>query len=108
MFTVGWSGDNGDPDNFLWSLFASPAMPVGDTSHYKNPEVDKLLLEGRQISDHAKRVAIYEKAQKLILDDAPWIFVNQTLQVRVTRKEVKGYELNPTQMFFEMNKVSLQ
>ena len=108
MFTVGWSGDNGDPDNFLWDLFASPAMPVGDTSHYKNPEVDKLLLEGRQISDHAKRVAIYEKAQKLILDDAPWIFVNQTLQVRVTRKEVNGYELNPTQMFFEMQKVSLQ
>jgi len=107
MFTVGWSGDNGDPDNFLYNLFGSGAIPVGDTEHYKNPEVDKLLDEGRQISDHAKRIAIYEKAQKIILDDAPWIFVNQTLQVRVTRKEVKGYELNPTQMFFEMNKVSL-
>ena len=34
--------------------------------------------------------------------------MNQTLQVRVARKEVKGYELNPTQMFFEMQKVSLQ
>jgi len=108
MFTVGWSGDNGDPDNFLWSLFASPAMPVGDTSHYKNPEVDKLLLQGRQISDHDKRIAIYKQAQKIILDDAPWIFVNQTLQVRVIRKEVKGYVLNPTQMFFEMQNVSLE
>jgi peptide/nickel transport system substrate-binding protein len=108
MFTVGWSGDNGDPDNFLYNLFGSGAIPVGDTEHYKNPEVDKLLDDGKKISDHAKRIAIYEKAQKIILDDAPWIFVNQTLQVRVTRKEVKGFELNPTQMMFEMNKVSLQ
>jgi peptide/nickel transport system substrate-binding protein len=108
MFLTGFSGDNGDPDNFLWSLFASPGMPVGDTSHYKNAEVDKLLADGRVVTDQAKRIEIYKKAQKLILDDAPWIFVNQTLQVRVTRKEVKGFILNPTQMFFEMQSVSLE
>ena len=108
MFLSGFSGDNGDPDNFLWSLFASPAMPVGDTSHYKNAEVDKLLAEGRVVTDQAKRIEIYKKAQKIILDEAPWIFVNQTLQVRVTRKEVKGFQLNPTQMFFEMQSVSLE
>jgi peptide/nickel transport system substrate-binding protein len=108
MFLTGFSGDNGDPDNFLWSLFASPGMPVGDTSHYKNADVDKLLVEGRVVTDQAKRIEIYKKAQKIILDEAPWIFVNQTLQVRVTRKEVKGFQLNPTQMFFEMQSVSLE
>jgi peptide/nickel transport system substrate-binding protein len=107
MFLSGFSGDNGDPDNFLWNLFGSPGMPVADTSHYKNDQVDKLLIEGRRTTDHAKRIEIYKNAQKLILDDAPWIFVNQTLQVRVTRKEVKGFQLNPTQMFFEMQDVSL-
>ena len=107
MFLTGFSGDNGDPDNFLWNLFGSPGMPVADTSHYKNAEVDKLLIEGRRVTDQAKRIEIYKKAQKIILDDAPWIFVNQTLQVRVTRKEVKGFQLNPTQMFFEMQDVSL-
>ena len=50
MFLSGFSGDNGDPDNFLWNLFASPGMPVADTSHYKNAEVDKLLAEGRVVS----------------------------------------------------------
>jgi peptide/nickel transport system substrate-binding protein len=108
MFTTGWSGDNGDPDNFLYPLFASPSMPVGDTAHYKNAEADKLMLDGRQTADHAKRIDIYKKAQPIILDDAPWIFVNSVLQTRVARKEVKGFQLNPTQMFFDMQKVSLE
>jgi len=108
MFTSGWSGDNGDPDNFLYPLFASPSMPVGDTSHYKSAEADKLMLDGRQTADHGKRIEIYKKAQAVILEDAPWIFVNSVLQTRVARKEVKGFQLNPTQMFFDMQKVSLE
>jgi hypothetical protein len=36
------------------------------------------------------------------------VFVNSTVQVRATRKNVKGFQLNPTQMFFDMEKVSLQ
>ncbi|MBI3706712.1 MAG: ABC transporter substrate-binding protein [Proteobacteria bacterium] len=107
MFMTGFSGDNGDPDNFLFNLFASPAMPVGDTSHYKNAEVDKLINDARHTADLAKRVAMYKKAQKIILDEAPWIFMNSTLQMRATRKEVKGFVLNPTQMMLEMEKVSL-
>ena len=107
MFLTGFSGDNGDPDNFLWNLFGSPGMPVADTSHYKNDQVDKLLIDGRRTTDHNKRIEIYKQAQKIILEEAPWIFINQTLQVRVTRKEVKGFQLNPTQMFFEMQDVSL-
>jgi peptide/nickel transport system substrate-binding protein len=34
--------------------------------------------------------------------------INSTLQVRAARKEVKGFQLNPTQMFFDMEKVSLE
>ena len=55
-----------------------------------------------------KRVALYSKIQAKILDDAPWVFVNSTLQIRASRKEVKGFQLNPTQMFFDMDQVSLQ
>jgi peptide/nickel transport system substrate-binding protein len=108
MFLVGWTGDNGDPDNFLFELFGSANIPVTNTPRYSNPELDKILVDAQHIPDHDKRVALYHQAQKIILDDAPWIFVNSLLQVRVTRKEVKGYTLNPTQMFFEMQNVSLQ
>jgi peptide/nickel transport system substrate-binding protein len=108
MFMVGWTGDNGDPDNFAYELWASANIPVTNTPHYKNPEVDKLLDQARHVPDHDKRVALYHQAQKLIWDDCPWIFINSAQQVRVIRKEVKGYQLNPTQMFFGMEKVALQ
>ena len=54
-----------------------------------------------------KRVAMYKAIQKQILDDAPWVFINSVLQVRAIRKTVKGFQLNPTQMFFDMDQVSL-
>ncbi len=108
MFISGFSGDNGDPDNFLNALFNSSQMPVGDTEHYKNPAVDKLMDEAAREPDHDKRVAMYQTIQHQILDDAPWVFVNSVLQVRATRTEVKGFRLNPTQMFFDMDQVSVQ
>ena len=103
----GWTGDNGDPDNFAGALFASKEIPIGNTSHYRNPEVDRLLAEAARTVDHEKRVALYEDIQRRIVDDAPWIFINSVLQVRAVRKEVQGFQLNPTQMFFDMEQVSL-
>ena len=103
----GWTGDNGDPDNFVGALFASKEIPIGNTAHYSNAEVDKLLAEAARTVDHDRRVALYDDIQKRIVDDAPWIFINSVLQARAVRKEVKGYQLNPTQMFFDMEQVSL-
>ena len=103
----GWSGDNGDPDNFAGSLFNSNQIPVGNTAEYRNAEVDRLLGEAAREVDHAKRVALYGEIQRKVSEDAPWIWVNSVLQARAIRKEVKGFQLNPTQMFFDMEVVSL-
>lgn len=108
MFLVGWSGDNGDPDNFVVPLFGSVSMPVGDTAHYKNPVVDAEMKAAVREIDHAKRVQMYKKIQAQIRDDAPWIFVNSTMLVRAIRKNVHGLVLSPTQMFFNMDQVSLK
>ncbi|MBV8915965.1 MAG: hypothetical protein JOZ05_23360, partial [Acetobacteraceae bacterium] len=45
--------------------------------------------------------------QRQIVHDAPWIFINCTQQIRAVRKEVQNYHLNPTQMFFDLDQVSL-
>jgi peptide/nickel transport system substrate-binding protein len=108
----GWSGDNGDPDNFLGDLFewdevAGKARTSNNSRHH-NPDYDKLIVQGRQVSDQAKRTQIYLDANKILHDDAPWIFINYTNQVRASRATVKGFVLNPLQMFFHMEQVSLQ
>ncbi len=106
LFMVGWTGDNGDPDNIVCELYSS-RNPVDDTTRFHDPQVDKLCVQGLAESDHAKRVAIYQQVQKLVWQGAPWLFVNSVEQVRAIRNNVHGYRLNPTQMFFDMEKVSL-
>jgi ABC-type transport system substrate-binding protein len=107
LMMEGWTGDNGDPDNFLGELWGEANFPVVNWSRYKNAAFESLLAQALVVSDPAKRTPLYDQAQKLVLDDAPWIFVNSTLQIRAIQKNVKGYQLNPTQMFFGMENVSL-
>jgi peptide/nickel transport system substrate-binding protein len=66
------------------------------------------MEQAARVTDPAKRLALYAAMQRQIMDDAPWVFVNSVLQVRAARKEVKGFGLNPTQMFFDMEQVSLE
>ena len=108
LMMEGWTGDNGDPDNFLGELWSYNNFPVVDWSRYNNPDLEALLAKALVEADPAKRTPLYQQAQKLVVDDAPWIFINSTLQIRAIRKTVKGYELNPTQMFFGMEKVSVE
>jgi peptide/nickel transport system substrate-binding protein len=108
----GWTGDNGDPDNFLGDKFefdeAAGHARINNYSRHHNPAFDQLIIQGRQTTDPAKRAQIYIQANKILHDDAPWIFVNHTNQVRATRATVKGFLLDPLTMFFNMELVSLQ
>ncbi len=108
MSMEGWSGDNGDPDNFLAVLWGAKNIPINNWAHYQNPDVEKLLAQALVVSDQAKRAQLYGQVQRIVLDDAPWIFINSTLQIRAARKNVEGFQLNPTQMFFDMENVSLK
>lgn len=107
MAPDGWAGDNGDPDNFLAVKWASWAIPTGNQSHYSNPEVDQLLADARKTISMDQRIQDYLKAQEIIWYDAPWIWLSEMMQVRPIRSCVHGFELNPTTMFFDMNKVTM-
>ena len=66
-----------------------------NTGYYNNPEVNKLLNEALAVPDRAERAKIYAEAEKLIVEDAPWIFVVNDLQPMAYSKKVKGYVTNP-------------
>jgi len=107
----GWFGDNGDPDNFLADLFewddANNKAFRENYSRYHDPDFDRLVRAGRATTDQSRRAQIYEQANRILHDDAPWIFINHTNQVRATRASVKGFMLNPLQEFFNMELVSV-
>ncbi len=61
--------------------------------HYSNPEVDKLLDEARNETELVVRVPVYEKAEKLIVEDAPMVFMYfYTLNI-LHQPNVKGLKI---------------
>ena len=90
-----------DPDNYLTNLHHSRQQPKPegngglDTGYYVNPEVDKLIDAQRKELDVQKRIALVHQAIKLIVDDAPWAYVDHMLDVHVATKNVKGVVMHP-------------
>ena len=96
-FLYGWISDNGDPDNFLYTLLSSNQIPAGlNASRYSNPQLDTLLLSAQGIKDREIRGEVYQRAQKIVATDNPLIFLNHSLHLSVTAKEVKGYTPHPS------------
>ena len=96
MFALSWFLKSEDPDLSMYPLFFSKNQPLPNRSNYNNPDVDQLLVQARQLTDRTKRAELYRKAQRLIVEDAPWIFVDHEVQVVATRANVKGFRLHPS------------
>jgi peptide/nickel transport system substrate-binding protein len=101
MYIGGWGNATGDADYNQFNVFHSSAMgPVGNFSFYSNPEVDKLIEEGRREKDQEKRKAIYAKAQEIEMNDAPLIPIRTISHLAVTVKNMEGLWMNPVGYFF--------
>ena len=72
MFSLGWVADYPDPENFLDVLLHSDSQ--SNHTNYGNPEVDRLLEEARTERDRARRFELYNQAEQMIIDDAPWVW----------------------------------
>ena len=73
----GWSQDYPDASDFYESLFSSRAIndeDTGNTSFYKNPELDQVLDDAHRELDASKRQKLYDRAEVILRDDAPWAF----------------------------------
>jgi peptide/nickel transport system substrate-binding protein len=96
---LGWTGDNGDPDNFLNVLLNSAtATPQNaqNVAYYKNPEVDKLLLKAQTTVNESVRQDAYYKAQEIMHEDAPWVPIAYVTPPIGLQNSVQGFEPNPT------------
>ena len=86
---VQWIGPYKDPASLL-SIFHSQA--VSNRSHYNSQEFDQLLTVGRSMpGKSAERMAVYSKAEELIMKDVPAIPLIHHQNVRLVSPEVQGY-----------------
>nr|WP_231891373.1 ABC transporter substrate-binding protein [Paenibacillus swuensis] len=96
IFMLGWTGDNGDPDNFLFTLLHKDAIGSNNYAFYNNEEVNKLLTAGQSETDSAKREELYKQAQVLIKQDAPWVPLVHSTPLLAGKANLKGYVPSPT------------
>ncbi|MCI0369820.1 MAG: ABC transporter substrate-binding protein [candidate division NC10 bacterium] len=76
MHRMGWIADYPDPENFLTVLFHSRNIGErGNTSRYRNSQVDALLDKADRTTRETERFRLYQQAEQLIVEDAPWIFL---------------------------------
>lgn len=96
MAEMSWNPSIGDPDHMMYMLLSSDRFPPAfNAGYYQNPRVDELLRKARTTIGDAERVPLYREAQRIVSDDAPWIFVDHGKQVIVHRKRVQGFKLHP-------------
>ncbi|MBN1827920.1 MAG: ABC transporter substrate-binding protein [Deltaproteobacteria bacterium] len=95
LFQLGWTGDNGDPDNFLAVLFDGLASESIRTQ-WHNEEYHKLMQQGRQTIDQGKRAEIYKQAQKVLFDDVGVIPIAHSTVTWPLHKSVMNFKLHPT------------
>lgn len=98
MVLLGWTGDNGDPDNFLNVLLGKHAAmqkPSQNRAFWKNDEFTALIDEAKTTTDVAKRTALYEKAQLIFEEEAAWKPVAHSIVVVPMLNKVNGFKIDP-------------
>ncbi|GAB4068700.1 ABC transporter substrate-binding protein [Ancylobacter sonchi] len=93
---LGWTGDNGDPDNFFFLLGCAAARPGGQNlAKWCNKDFDALINKAKTIPDVAERTKLYEQAQVIVKEEAPWFTIAHSVVYEPTRKEVVDYKVSP-------------
>jgi oligopeptide transport system substrate-binding protein len=88
MFSIGWIADYPDPEDFLDILFHSQSGL--NHMHYSNPEVDRLLEQARVETDTTRRMQLYAQVEEMIVADAPWVPLWNSVDYILTKPYVKG------------------
>ncbi|MBF9235205.1 ABC transporter substrate-binding protein [Microvirga alba] len=97
MGMLGWTGDNGDPDNFLHTLLgcASAAGNGSNVAKFCNKSFDDLVTKAKVTTDVKQRTELYKQAQVIFKEQAPWFTIAHAVQLKPIRKEVVDFKLSP-------------
>jgi dipeptide transport system substrate-binding protein len=92
---LGWTGDNGDPDNFLAVLLGCDGVGGSNRAQWCHQPFEDLIQQAKVTSDPAERTKLYEEAQLVFKEQAPWATIAHSVVFMPVRKEVKDYRIDP-------------
>lgn len=95
-FLLGWTGDNGDADNFLYALLDKDSIGSNNYSQYSSDELHDVLIKAQTETDPAKRNELYKQAQEIIHEDAPWVPLVHSIPLLAGSKDIQNFLPHPT------------
>jgi len=92
---LGWTGDNGDPDNFLAVLLGCDAVGNANRSQWCYKPFDDLIKKAVLVSDQKERTKLYEQAQVVFKEQAPWVTIAHSVVFKPMSKKVVDFKIDP-------------
>ena len=112
---IGWSADNGDPDNFYRPLLSCDAIPSGtNRAMWCNEEFNALINAAIRIPDVDLRATLYAKANHIIAREIPLVPIAHANRYQVKANTINGLSINPygsirfENVYKEINPVALE
>lgn len=92
---IGWTGDNGDPDNWLGTLYSCDAIGGNNYSMWCDPAYDKLIKQAKVVTDREQRTVLYKQAQQLLKQQVPITPVAHSTVNQPLSAKVEGFKVSP-------------
>ena len=98
LYMLGWTGDNGDPDNFLCYFFCLDAKdtPKASDGFFADKEISDVLKKAAILVKQEERAPLYQQAEQMIHDKVSRIFIANNQPPLAFIANVDGYVPNPT------------
>ncbi len=103
MGWAGWNLDFPDPSDFLDPIFASKSIQQEESQNhafYRNPALDELLERAHDELDPKARIAMYQQAERIVVDDAPWAFEMYPMRYELVQPYVRDYRAHPIWLLY--------
>ena len=95
FWRASWGADYYDPENFMALFYSKNITPKGPNRvGYSNPAVDEMYEKALKITDFTERKKIYDEMQRIVIDDAAWLYMYYNQKVFLLQKNVEGFYID--------------
>ena len=92
---IGWTGDYGDPDNWLGVLLGCDSVKGSNFSKWCYKPFDDLITAARSTTDLTQRTRDYMEAQVIFKDQVPFTPIAHSTVYQPISKDVTGFKIDP-------------
>jgi peptide/nickel transport system substrate-binding protein len=102
LYMLGWTGDNGDPDNFLCYFFCLDGKdtPKATEGFFADKEISDVLKKAAALVKKEDRTPLYQQSEQMLHDKISRLFIANNQPPLAFTANVDGYVPNPTSTEF--------